>query len=189
MRATSSCRASSCFPAAGRSRPTRRMPVATAARSAGRDAADAALPQGERRCGRARSRWRRSARPSRKPACCSARSARGRRRCRTAPGRPSRGTRCCPTSRNIHFIGRAITPPGRPRRFDARFFTTDASAIAHRIEGVTGPDAELVELVWMPLDRGQAARHAGGHRRDAGGARRAASPTASATTCRCRSIG
>jgi 8-oxo-dGTP pyrophosphatase MutT (NUDIX family) len=51
----------------------------------------------------------------------------------------------------LHFIGRAITPPGRPRRFDARFFTLDASAIAHRIEGVTGPNAELVELVWMPL--------------------------------------
>src|SRR4029077_2579645 len=51
----------------------------------------------------------------------------------------------------LHFIGRAITPPGRPRRFDARFFTMDASAIAHRIEGVTGPDAELVELLWMPL--------------------------------------
>jgi len=51
----------------------------------------------------------------------------------------------------LHFIGRAITPPGRPRRFDARFFTMDASAVAHRIEGVTGPDAELVELVWMPL--------------------------------------
>jgi len=51
----------------------------------------------------------------------------------------------------LHFIGRAITPPGRPRRFDARFFTMDASAIAHRIEGVTGPDAELVELVWMSL--------------------------------------
>ena len=42
-------------------------------------------------------------------------------------------------------------PPGRQRRFDARFFTLDASAIAHRVEGVTGPDAELVELVWMPL--------------------------------------
>jgi 8-oxo-dGTP pyrophosphatase MutT (NUDIX family) len=56
-----------------------------------------------------------------------------------------------PDLRNIHFIGRAITPPGRPRRFDARFFTMDATAIAHRIEGVTGPDAELVELVWMPL--------------------------------------
>ena len=51
----------------------------------------------------------------------------------------------------LHFIGRAITPPGRPRRFDARFFTMDATAIAHRIDGVTGPDAELVELVWMPL--------------------------------------
>lgn len=51
----------------------------------------------------------------------------------------------------LHFIGRAVTPPGRPRRFDTRFFTMDASAIAHRIEGVTGPDAELVELVWMPL--------------------------------------
>jgi 8-oxo-dGTP pyrophosphatase MutT (NUDIX family) len=56
-----------------------------------------------------------------------------------------------PDLRNIHFIGRAITPPGRLRRFDARFFTMDASAIAHRVEGVTGPDAELVELVWMPL--------------------------------------
>jgi 8-oxo-dGTP pyrophosphatase MutT (NUDIX family) len=51
----------------------------------------------------------------------------------------------------LHFIGRAITPPGRPRRFDARFFTADATAIAHRIEGVTGPDAELTELVWMTL--------------------------------------
>jgi 8-oxo-dGTP pyrophosphatase MutT (NUDIX family) len=51
----------------------------------------------------------------------------------------------------LHFVGRAITPPGRPRRFDARFFTMDASAVAHRIEGVTGPEAELVELIWMPL--------------------------------------
>jgi 8-oxo-dGTP pyrophosphatase MutT (NUDIX family) len=51
----------------------------------------------------------------------------------------------------IHFIGRAITPPGRNRRFDARFFTLDASAIAHRIAGVTGPEAELTELVWMTL--------------------------------------
>ncbi len=52
----------------------------------------------------------------------------------------------------LHFITRAITPPGRARRFDTRFFAADAGAIAHRIEGVTGPDAELAELVWVPLD-------------------------------------
>ena len=59
--------------------------------------------------------------------------------------------RILPDLGTLHFIGRAITPPGRPRRFDARFFTADATAIAHRIEGVTGPDAELTELVWMSL--------------------------------------
>src|SRR5690606_21523397 len=53
---------------------------------------------------------------------------------------------------NIHFIARAITPPRRPRRFDTRFFTTDASLIAHTIEGVVGPDSELVELVWIPIE-------------------------------------
>jgi 8-oxo-dGTP pyrophosphatase MutT (NUDIX family) len=52
---------------------------------------------------------------------------------------------------NIHFIARAITPPRRPKRFDTRFFTADASCIAHKIEGVVGPDSELVELVWVPI--------------------------------------
>lgn len=61
-------------------------------------------------------------------------------------------TKFLPDLSMLRFVGRAITPPGRNRRFDARFFTVDASAIAHRIEGVTGPDAELVELVWMTLD-------------------------------------
>jgi 8-oxo-dGTP pyrophosphatase MutT (NUDIX family) len=56
-----------------------------------------------------------------------------------------------PDLADLHFIGRAITPPGRVRRFDTRFFTLDASAIAHRVDGMTGPDAELVELVWLPL--------------------------------------
>jgi len=51
----------------------------------------------------------------------------------------------------FYFVARAITPPGRNRRFDSRFFTTDASSVAHRIEGVVGPDSELVELVWMPV--------------------------------------
>ncbi|HEY7247119.1 MAG TPA: NUDIX hydrolase [Xanthobacteraceae bacterium] len=56
-----------------------------------------------------------------------------------------------PDLSSLYFIGRAITPPGRPRRFDARFFSLDATAIARRIEGLTGPDAELVELIWMSL--------------------------------------
>jgi 8-oxo-dGTP pyrophosphatase MutT (NUDIX family) len=56
-----------------------------------------------------------------------------------------------PDLSTLHFIVRAITPPRRPRRFDARFFAADASAIAHRIDGKVGPDAELVELVWMPI--------------------------------------
>jgi len=56
-----------------------------------------------------------------------------------------------PDLASLHFIARAITPPGRPRRFDTRFFAADAEAIAHRVEGVIGPDAELVELVWLPI--------------------------------------
>ena len=56
-----------------------------------------------------------------------------------------------PDLEHIHFIARAITPPKRPRRFDTRFFTADATAIANKIEGVVGPDSELVELTWVPI--------------------------------------
>ena len=52
----------------------------------------------------------------------------------------------------LHFIARAITPPRRPRRFDTRFLTADASAVAHTIQGVVGPDSELVELTWVPIE-------------------------------------
>lgn len=57
-----------------------------------------------------------------------------------------------PDPSGLFLIARAITPPGRVRRFDTRFFTADASSIAHRIEGVVHADAELVELVWLELD-------------------------------------
>jgi len=61
-------------------------------------------------------------------------------------------TRVHPDLAQIHFIARAVTPPRRPRRFDTRFLTADASAIAHKIEGVVGPDSELVELSWVPIE-------------------------------------
>ena len=61
-----------------------------------------------------------------------------------------------PALDGIDFVARAITPPGRVRRFDARFLVVDASAIVKRVAGVVHPEAELVELVWTPLDQARA---------------------------------
>jgi 8-oxo-dGTP pyrophosphatase MutT (NUDIX family) len=60
-----------------------------------------------------------------------------------------------PTLPPLRLVARAITPPGRPKRFDTRFFVADAAAVIDRIDGVIGPDAELVELAWVPLDEAQ----------------------------------
>jgi 8-oxo-dGTP pyrophosphatase MutT (NUDIX family) len=49
----------------------------------------------------------------------------------------------------LTFLARAITPPGRPRRFDTRFFCVEASAIAKNTDH---NDGELSGLVWMTLD-------------------------------------
>jgi 8-oxo-dGTP pyrophosphatase MutT (NUDIX family) len=49
----------------------------------------------------------------------------------------------------LTYFARAITPPGRPRRFDTRFFCTDASVIVHRTQA---PEEELSGLVWMTLE-------------------------------------
>ncbi len=57
--------------------------------------------------------------------------------------------RVLPDLSDLHFIGRAITPPGRPRRFDTRFFSADREMVAWSAEGFVGPDKELVELVWV----------------------------------------
>lgn len=53
-----------------------------------------------------------------------------------------------PRLSGLTYVARAITPPGRPRRYDTRFFTVDASEIAHRVE--IG-DGELSALDWFSL--------------------------------------
>lgn len=67
------------------------------------------------------------------------------------PWKPFADAGLLPDPSGLFLIARAITPPGRVRRFDTRFFTADASAIAHRVDGVVHADAELVELVWVEL--------------------------------------
>ncbi len=49
----------------------------------------------------------------------------------------------------LSYIARAITPPGRTRRFDARFFMADARALL-RPEPTAG-SGELDEIAWLPL--------------------------------------
>ncbi|MEM6386180.1 MAG: NUDIX hydrolase [Pseudomonadota bacterium] len=54
---------------------------------------------------------------------------------------------------HLSFFFRAITPPGRPRRFDARFFLADASALTSNPDRFEPEDAELSHLQWVPLDQ------------------------------------
>lgn len=56
---------------------------------------------------------------------------------------------CLPKLSQLRFFARAITPPGRPRRYDSRFFYADVSAIAHRTEV---RDGELSSLDWFTFD-------------------------------------
>ena len=58
-----------------------------------------------------------------------------------------------PSLDQLHFVARAITPPRHNKRFDTRFFLVDATNIAHIEGGIVGPNAELIETVWVPLTR------------------------------------
>ena len=55
-----------------------------------------------------------------------------------------------PSLETLRFIARAITPPGRVRRFDTRFLAAWRSDVAVALED-GGPTNELEELVWLPL--------------------------------------
>ncbi|RFP87327.1 NUDIX hydrolase [Rhodobacteraceae bacterium 63075] len=56
-----------------------------------------------------------------------------------------------PSARPLQFVFRAVTPPGRPRRFDARFFLVDADEIASDLDDFSGAEDELSHLQWIPL--------------------------------------
>ncbi|MEQ1616621.1 MAG: NUDIX hydrolase [Hyphomicrobiaceae bacterium] len=49
----------------------------------------------------------------------------------------------------LTFFARAITPPGRTRRYDTRFFYMDAQAISHRTDT---NDGELSGLHWLTME-------------------------------------
>jgi len=56
-----------------------------------------------------------------------------------------------PDARALQFVFRAITPPGRPRRFGARFFLVDVAHIRGDPDDFTHACEELSHLQWIPL--------------------------------------
>jgi 8-oxo-dGTP pyrophosphatase MutT (NUDIX family) len=56
-----------------------------------------------------------------------------------------------PNGAALRLIFRAVTPPGRPRRFDARFFLADAAALAGRDDDFARAGEELAHLQWLDL--------------------------------------
>ena len=56
-----------------------------------------------------------------------------------------------PHAEPLQFVFRALTPPGRPRRFDARFFLLDVDEVASDPDDFAAASDELSHLQWVPL--------------------------------------
>lgn len=56
-----------------------------------------------------------------------------------------------PDASALQFVFRAITPPGNPRRFDARFFLADAVHVSSDLDDFGAACEELSHLQWVPL--------------------------------------
>lgn len=57
-----------------------------------------------------------------------------------------------PRTEALTFVFRAVTPPGRPRRFDARFFLAEATDLASDLDAFERVDHELAQLQWIDLE-------------------------------------
>lgn len=56
-----------------------------------------------------------------------------------------------PSADALQFVFRAVTPPGRPRPFDARFFLAPATELARDPDDFSDASDELSHLQWVPL--------------------------------------
>ena len=60
-----------------------------------------------------------------------------------------------PDLSGLIFFARAITPPGRTRRFDSRFFVADAARVSNLDLPQHNGSGELLMLRWLSLDETQ----------------------------------